>query len=78
MRVLIIAMPAVSRPAGMNFPFIKVHLSVIVATFDMSKRDTLESAKKWLTSALNYNTAQKPLVFLVGTKADLLVGSQSI
>ncbi|KAH8406820.1 hypothetical protein KR222_004624 [Zaprionus bogoriensis] len=46
--------------------------SVIVATFDMSKRDTLESAKKWLASALNYNTAQKPLVFLVGTKADLL------
>ncbi|KAH8263831.1 hypothetical protein KR038_009362 [Drosophila bunnanda] len=46
--------------------------SVIVVTFDMTKRDTLESAKKWLNSALNYNTGQKPLIFLAGTKADLL------
>ncbi|XP_030242328.1 ras-related protein Rab-34 [Drosophila navojoa] len=46
--------------------------SVIVAAYDMSKRESLEAAKKWLSSALNYNTAQKPLVFLVGTKADLL------
>ncbi|XP_064541681.1 ras-related protein Rab-34 [Drosophila montana] len=46
--------------------------SVIVATYDMSKRESLEAAKKWLSSALNYNTTQKPLVFLVGTKADLL------
>lgn len=47
--------------------------SVIVVTFDMTKRDTLESAKKWLNSALNYNVGQKPLIFLAGTKADLLV-----
>ncbi|EDV95906.1 ras-related protein Rab-34 [Drosophila grimshawi] len=46
--------------------------SVIVATYDMSKRETLDSAKKWLSSALNYNTAQKPIIFLVGTKSDLL------
>ncbi|EDW17242.2 ras-related protein Rab-34 [Drosophila mojavensis] len=46
--------------------------SVIVAAYDMSKRESLEAAKKWLSSALNYNTAQKPLIFLVGTKADLL------
>ncbi|XP_022217674.2 ras-related protein Rab-34 isoform X2 [Drosophila obscura] len=46
--------------------------SVIVATYDMSRRDTLESAKKWLASALNYNSSHRPLVFLVGTKADLL------
>ncbi|XP_017157137.1 ras-related protein Rab-34 [Drosophila miranda] len=45
---------------------------VIVVTYDMSRRDTLDSAKKWLASALNYNTSQRPLVFLVGTKADLL------
>ncbi|XP_030560912.1 ras-related protein Rab-34 [Drosophila novamexicana] len=46
--------------------------SVIVATYDMAKRESLEAAKKWLSSALNYNTTQKPLIFLVGTKADLL------
>ncbi|KPU77632.1 uncharacterized protein Dana_GF24974 [Drosophila ananassae] len=46
--------------------------SVVVVTYDMTKRDTLESARKWLSSALNYNVNQKPLVFLVGTKADLL------
>ncbi|KAH8365626.1 hypothetical protein KR093_002857 [Drosophila rubida] len=46
--------------------------SVIVATYDMSKRESLESAKRWLSNALNYNTAQQPLIFLVGTKADLL------
>ncbi|XP_017840277.2 ras-related protein Rab-34 [Drosophila busckii] len=46
--------------------------SVIVVTYDMSKRDTLESAKKWLISALNYNTTNAPVIFLVGTKADLL------
>ncbi|KAH8380385.1 hypothetical protein KR009_010341 [Drosophila setifemur] len=53
------------------FIFIIIFL-VIVVTYDMTKRDTLESAKKWLTSALNYNPHQRPLVFLVGTKADLL------
>nr|NP_647644.2 RabX5 [Drosophila melanogaster]AAF47546.2 RabX5 [Drosophila melanogaster] len=46
--------------------------SVIVVTYDMSKKDSLESAKKWLNSALNYNASKRPLVFLVGTKADLL------
>ncbi|XP_030380115.1 ras-related protein Rab-34 [Scaptodrosophila lebanonensis] len=46
--------------------------SVVVATYDMSKRESLDSAKKWLSSALMYNTTQRPLVFLVGTKADLL------
>ncbi|XP_023164705.2 ras-related protein Rab-34 [Drosophila hydei] len=52
--------------------------SVIVATYDMSKRESLEAAKKWLSSALNYNTAQKPLVFLVGTKADLLTKEEFV
>ncbi|KAH8303031.1 hypothetical protein KR044_013401 [Drosophila immigrans] len=46
--------------------------SVIVATYDMSKRESLDSAKRWLANALNYNTVQQPLIFLVGTKADLL------
>ncbi|XP_034658066.1 ras-related protein Rab-34 [Drosophila subobscura] len=52
--------------------------SVIVVTYDMSRRDTLESAKKWLASALNYNTSHRPLVFLVGTKADLLTKEEFI
>ncbi|KAH8240005.1 hypothetical protein KR032_010273 [Drosophila birchii] len=52
--------------------------SVIVVTFDMTKRDTLESAKKWLSSALNYNTGQKPLIFLAGTKADLLTKEEFV
>ncbi|EDW72644.1 uncharacterized protein Dwil_GK17067 [Drosophila willistoni] len=46
--------------------------NVIVVTYDMSKRDSLDSAKKWLASALNYNTSTRPLIFLVGTKSDLL------
>ncbi|XP_034111290.1 ras-related protein Rab-34 isoform X1 [Drosophila albomicans] len=46
--------------------------NVIVATYDMSKRESLNSAKRWLANALNYNTGQQPLIFLVGTKSDLL------
>ncbi|EDW68724.2 ras-related protein Rab-34 [Drosophila virilis] len=52
--------------------------SVIVATYDMAKRESLEAAKKWLSSALNYNTTQKPLIFLVGTKADLLTKEEFV
>ncbi|KAH8274967.1 hypothetical protein KR018_003940 [Drosophila ironensis] len=52
--------------------------SVIVVTYDMTKRETLESAKKWLSSALHYNSHRKPLVFLVGTKADLLTKEEFV
>ncbi|XP_018801825.1 PREDICTED: ras-related protein Rab-34 [Bactrocera latifrons] len=46
--------------------------NVIIVVFDMSKPETLNSATKWLKSALAVNTLQMPLTFLVGTKSDKL------
>ncbi|XP_037944786.1 ras-related protein Rab-34, partial [Teleopsis dalmanni] len=48
--------------------------NVIIVVFDMSKDETLKSTPTWLKSALaaNVNSREKPLIFLVGTKSDLL------
>ncbi|XP_054162961.1 ras-related protein Rab-34-like [Oppia nitens] len=50
------------------------HCAVIV--FDLSNMSTLLSVEKWLQEVLDANSrADKPLVFLVGTKKDLLCDS---
>ncbi len=48
-------------------------LSVICVVFDMTDPATLENAHAWLSDALEANLHLSPLIFLVGTKKDLLV-----
>jgi GTPase SAR1 family protein len=49
--------------------------NAIVVTFDMTDKETLYHAEHWLYDALGVtNNKNNPLVFLVGTKYDLLVG----
>lgn len=45
---------------------------VIAIVFDMTKPKTLEDATCWLQSALQVNTIEKPFLFLVGCKCDLV------
>lgn len=45
---------------------------VIAIVFDMTKPKTLEDVTCWLESALAVNTIEKPFLFLVGSKCDLL------
>ena len=47
-------------------------ISVIAAVFDMTDEETLHEIPKWLNDALEVNT-NEPLIFLIGTKLDLLV-----
>jgi hypothetical protein len=39
----------------------------------MSNLDTLKSAERWIDEALQITAADNPLVFLVGSKQDLIV-----
>ncbi|RWS08982.1 ras-related protein Rab-34-like protein [Dinothrombium tinctorium] len=46
------------------------HVAVVV--FDMSNVNSLSSAKKWVDEMLTSNAKIKPIVFLVGSKKDLV------
>lgn len=50
---------------------------VIVAVFDMSDVDTLKSAERWVNEALQTVANDQPLIYLVGSKCDLVVSSAS-
>jgi hypothetical protein len=39
----------------------------------MNNLDTLKSAERWIDEALQITAADNPLVFLVGSKQDLIV-----
>ncbi|XP_030746891.1 ras-related protein Rab-34 [Sitophilus oryzae] len=45
---------------------------VIVICFDLTNYESLLHSRQWLVEALNANRHTNPLVFLVGTKQDLL------
>lgn len=47
---------------------------VIVAVFDMNDLETLENAKRWIIDASQTTASDDPLIFLVGSKQDLIVG----
>ena len=50
--------------------------NAIIVTFDMTDRETLFHAEHWLYDALGVtNNKNDPLIFLVGTKYDLLVNN---
>ena len=46
--------------------------NVIVVVFDMTLPSTLINAFQWLKDALQVNEKSDPLIFLVGTKSDLV------
>ncbi len=46
---------------------------VIIGVFDMDNLETLTSAERWIKEALEITAADNPLVFLVGSKQDLIV-----
>jgi hypothetical protein len=46
---------------------------VIVGVFDMNNLDTLKSAERWINEALEITAIDNPLIFLVGSKQDLIV-----
>ena len=46
---------------------------VIVGVFDMSNLDTLKSAENWINEALQATSADDPIIFLLGSKQDLIV-----
>ncbi|XP_051693041.1 ras-related protein Rab-36 isoform X6 [Oryctolagus cuniculus] len=48
---------------------------VIVSAFDLTDIQTLEHTRQWLKDALRENEAGSCLIFLVGTKKDLLSGA---
>ncbi len=48
---------------------------VIVGVFDMNNLDTLKSAERWINEALEITAIDNPLIFLVGSKRDLIVNS---
>ena len=50
---------------------------VIVGVFDMTELTTLNSAERWINEALQTTAVDHPLIFLVGTKRDLIVNSFS-
>ena len=45
---------------------------VIMAVFDLSKRDSLSTVGAWIDAALKETDAEAALVFLVGAKRDLV------
>jgi GTPase SAR1 family protein len=45
----------------------------IVAVFDLNDIDTLKSAERWVNEALQTTAVDNPLIFLVGSKRDLIV-----
>ncbi|CAF4975605.1 unnamed protein product, partial [Rotaria socialis] len=50
---------------------------VIIGVFDMNDIDTLKSAERWINEALQTTTADNPLIFLVGSKRDLITDNTS-
>lgn len=46
---------------------------VIIGVFDLSNLETLTSAERWIKEALEITAADNPIVFLVGSKQDLIV-----
>ena len=46
---------------------------VIMAVFDINDLDTLKSAERWVNEALQTTATDNPLIFLVGSKRDLIV-----
>lgn len=46
---------------------------VIIGVFDMEDLETLKSAERWIKEALEITAADNPIVFLVGSKQDLIV-----
>ena len=47
----------------------------IIAVFDINDLDTLKSAERWVNEALQTTANDNPLIYLVGSKRDLLVRS---
>ncbi|CAF1237021.1 unnamed protein product [Adineta steineri] len=45
---------------------------VIIAVFDMNDLDTLKSAERWINEALKTIATDNPLIYLVGSKRDLI------
>lgn len=45
----------------------------IIAVFDMNDLDTLKSAERWVNEALQTTANDNPLIYLVGSKRDLIV-----
>ncbi|CAF1598279.1 unnamed protein product [Rotaria magnacalcarata] len=50
---------------------------VIIGVFDMNDIDTLKSAERWINEALQTTTQDNPLIFLVGSKRDLITDNKS-
>ncbi len=46
---------------------------VIIGVFDLNDLETLKSAERWIKEALEITASDNPLVFLVGSKQDLIV-----
>ena len=46
---------------------------VIMGVFDLSNLETLVSAERWIKEALEITAADNPIVFLIGSKQDLIV-----
>lgn len=46
---------------------------VVIIVFDLTNLYTLSHSKVWLKEAMDANCSSSPLIFLVGTKKDLLV-----
>lgn len=46
---------------------------VIMGVFDMTDLDTLKSAERWIKEAFDITVTDNPLVFLIGSKRDLIV-----
>lgn len=46
--------------------------NIIVIVYDMTNEESLRETPTWLENALTVNRIHRPLVFLVGTKSDLL------
>lgn len=51
---------------------------VIIIVFDLTNLYSLSHSKNWLQEALSANDTTTPLLFLVGSKKDLLVSNFEI
>ncbi|CAF1220749.1 unnamed protein product [Rotaria sordida] len=50
---------------------------VIIAVFDMNDLDTLKSAERWINEALQITITDNPLIYLVGSKRDLITDKKT-
>ncbi|KAL1494256.1 hypothetical protein ABEB36_009880 [Hypothenemus hampei] len=46
--------------------------NVLIIVFDLTNWESLSNCKKWLFEALDANLDTRPLIFLIGSKSDLL------